>query len=185
MFVETLTGWHQQAYIKSNNPSVNDYFGHSLALSNDGNKLIIGAPKVNSFHQEVEIQNSGSIYSYERVNDQWHYLESIENPYPKASDDFSSAISLSGDGHTLVVGVPLDECAEVGITTEKLSCDGNVANVGTAYIYQYISGQWQMAAHLRAPSLIQNQNFGESVALSADGKNLIISSQSLGKAYLY
>jgi hypothetical protein len=43
IFARSGTSWSQQAYVKSSNTGVDDNFGYSVALSDDGNTLAGGA----------------------------------------------------------------------------------------------------------------------------------------------
>jgi hypothetical protein len=43
VFTRSASTWTQQAYVKASNPDANDFFGISVALSDDGNTLAVGA----------------------------------------------------------------------------------------------------------------------------------------------
>ena len=43
LFTETASGWSQRSYIKASNPDASDFFGASVALSGDGDMLVVGA----------------------------------------------------------------------------------------------------------------------------------------------
>ncbi|MEZ9931549.1 FG-GAP repeat protein, partial [Vibrio sp. 10N.261.49.C12] len=43
LFRYRASTWTQEAYIKASTPDFYDYFGHSVALSSDGNTLAVGA----------------------------------------------------------------------------------------------------------------------------------------------
>ena len=71
---ETQTGspeWAQQAYIKASNTDSDDNFGQSVALSNDGNTLAVGAIKessnatgINGNENNNNSTNSGAVYAF-------------------------------------------------------------------------------------------------------------------------
>jgi hypothetical protein len=42
-YVRSAGAWAQQAYVKASNTGAADQFGKSVALSNDGNALAVGA----------------------------------------------------------------------------------------------------------------------------------------------
>jgi hypothetical protein len=44
LFARGDTSWHPEVYVKASNTETNDYFGNSLALSDDGSVLAVGAP---------------------------------------------------------------------------------------------------------------------------------------------
>lgn len=66
--------WQQQAYVKASNTEMADYFGGSVALSSDGNTLVIGAHLEDSAavgindttigQVDYNASNSGAVYLY-------------------------------------------------------------------------------------------------------------------------
>jgi trimeric autotransporter adhesin len=73
VYVFTRAGatWAQQAYVKASNTGANDRFGHSVALSADGDTLAVGAyfedsnaTGVNGDQDNNAASNSGAVYLY-------------------------------------------------------------------------------------------------------------------------
>jgi len=66
--------WNQQTRIKASNPGENDYFGHTLSLTADGNSLAVGSPQEDSNaigfsnnssgSNDNSSENSGAVYLY-------------------------------------------------------------------------------------------------------------------------
>lgn len=63
--------WTTKAYVKASNTDVGDQFGHSVALSEDGRTLAVGAPGEDSIATDVggnqydnSAQSSGAVYLY-------------------------------------------------------------------------------------------------------------------------
>lgn len=48
VFVRVTGTWSQQAILIADDKANNDYFGYSVAISNDGNKILVGAPMSNA-----------------------------------------------------------------------------------------------------------------------------------------
>jgi hypothetical protein len=72
VFVKQGGVWVQQAYVKASNTNAGDYFGHSLALSENGKALAIGAygeasnaTGVNGNQSNNSASLSGAVYVYE------------------------------------------------------------------------------------------------------------------------
>jgi hypothetical protein len=71
------------------------------------------------------------------------------------------AISLAADGRTALIGARYD--------------DDKVNNSGAAYIFaKTADGSWSQQAKLIAEDAAEFDNFGEAVALSADGRTALI-----------
>ena len=72
-FTRTGTTWAQQAYVKSSNTGAGDEFGSSLALSQDGRTLLVGArgedsaaKGVNGNQVDNSIRDAGAAYLFVR-----------------------------------------------------------------------------------------------------------------------
>jgi hypothetical protein len=79
---------------------------------------------------------------------------------PNANDTFGASVAVSGDGATVVVGVPGD--------------DNTAAGSGAAYVFARITGEWSQQAYLKASSAAANNAFGKTVAISSDGSTIAI-----------
>ena len=97
-----------------------------------------------------------------------------------AGDQFGFSIALSGDGNTAVVGA-------FGHTV-----NGNVYQ-GAAYVFTNSGGNWSQQAELSASDGAAGDWFGDSVALSGDGKTAVLGAyghavngnQIQGAAYVF
>ena len=65
------TDWYQQAYVKASNTDVADQFGHSVALSGNGDTLAVGVPHedssatgINGDQNDNSADNAGAVYIY-------------------------------------------------------------------------------------------------------------------------
>ena len=172
--------WEQTAYLKANNTGADDQFGHSIALSDDGDLLAVGAYTEQSAGTGVDsgqqaddsLDESGAVYIFERVNGEW-----TENAYIKASntgprDLFGFSVDLSGDGQILAVGAQREDSDAVGINGQQVN-DG-INNSGAVYIFRRMSGTWSQTAYIKASNTGVNDLFGSSVALDRDGDILAV-----------
>ena len=140
-------------YVKASNTAADDQFGSSVALSDDGNTLAVGAPG-----EDGSASNSGAVYVFTRSGGSWSQQGSpIKATSPAANDRFGSAVALSNDGNTLAVGAP-----------------GRNVDAGWAYVFVRSSGTWTQQNNLTAPNAEANDGFGTSVALSNDGNTLAV-----------
>jgi len=117
-------GWLEQANINTimgEAIPTQFYFGRAVSLSDNGNSLAVGAA-----------DGSGSVYTFTRDGVEWH-----ERPALKANitldsislshvgKGFGGAVSLSGDGNTLAVGV------------KDADNDGDVVSINSGAVFLY------------------------------------------------
>ena len=81
------------------------------------------------------------------------------------NDQFGSSVALSGDGDTAIVGIR---------EYPNLASPGN-DNQGSAMVFTRSGGTWTEQQTLTLPNGDENDQFGEGVALSADGDTAIVS----------
>lgn len=136
-----------------------DSFGYAVALSADGDTLLVGAP----FDGSGGDRSVGEVYAFARTTSGWRHDATLENPDPEARDDFGLAVALSADGETALVSAP-----------------GNAADsdVGEAYTFTRTAGGWSHDATLENPDPDENDRFGYAVALSADGRTALVGAPS-------
>jgi len=96
--------------------------------------------------------------------------------YVKASntgsnDRFGFSVALSADGYTLAVGAWSEDSSTSGInsTPDELASDA-----GAVYVYSRSGSTWTQQAYVKAGNTGAGDQFGYSVALSADGNTLAV-----------
>ena len=171
--------WTQQAYIKASNTDAEDQFGMSMALSADGQTLVVGATGERSAATGVDGNQSdntayraGAVYVYERVGLKWTQQAYIKASNTDAGDRFGVSVALSADGQTLVVGAQ-------GEASDAIGIDGNQQNnsavaAGAVYVYTRSGSAWTQQAYIKASNTDAFDFFGVNVALSADGQTLAV-----------
>ncbi|HDS9725604.1 TPA: hypothetical protein QH957_002285 [Enterobacter bugandensis] len=150
----TQAGWSiptPQEAITAPTPQASGFFGDTVALSYDGNVLIVGAPRYNN--------KRGRIYVLKLSEGHFIHTQMLE-PGPatlQPDDKFAESISLSADGRVLAV-----------------SCAGENSNTGAVYIYrrETIDVNFTLDTKLTGAS---GNLFGARVALSADSRYLMVS----------
>ena len=108
LFTRSGDRWEEQAYIKPSNAEPDDYFGGSLALSDDNNTLMVGALSEDGSstgingNQDNWSTDAGAIYHFARESNGWAQKNYIKPSNVFSFDRFGNVFALSGNGHTLV-----------------------------------------------------------------------------------
>jgi len=179
VFTRSGTTWTQQAYVKASNAGAGDEFGLSVALSDDGNTLAVGAggeasaaTGVGGNQADNTAPNAGAVYIFTRVGTTWTQQAYVKASNTEAGDLFGSSLALSNDGNTLVVGAPGEASAATGIAGNQ--ADNAAASAGAIYVFVRGGAIWTQQAYVKASNTGAGDNFGSSVALSADGNTLAV-----------
>jgi hypothetical protein len=111
--------------------------------------------------------------------------ELVQEAYVKASntgagDGFGGSVALSADGSTLAVGAPLEDSAATGIDGDQ--ADDSADGAGAVYVFRHRGKAWIQEAYLKASNTGAGDNFGASLALSADGSTLAVGAPYEGSA---
>ncbi len=150
-------------YVKAGNTEASGQFGYSVALSADGYTMAVGAygetsdsTGINSTPNPGAFYGAGAVYVFSLSGTTW-----TQQAYVKASntgdgDKFGYSVSLSKDGNTLAVGAT------------------NQAGSGAVYVYSRTGTSWTEQAYVKASNAGGGDQFGDSVALSADGNTLAV-----------
>jgi hypothetical protein len=154
-------GWAPQALVEADNADTGDAFGRSVALSQDGNTLAIGARNEDGNSAggpgNNDATDAGAVYVFTRSGTVWTQQAYIKAATPVLGDNFGYDVSLSADGNTLA--------------TSAIGKDGNE---GALYIFNRNGATWTEAAILKASVPALDDVFGYSVALSGDGATLAV-----------
>ena len=165
--------WNETKLLASDG-AAGDYFGYSVAVSDNGNTVVVGA----RYDDTIAGTDSGSVYIYKYNGTDWDETKLVASD-GAASDNFGISVAVSGDGNTVVVGSYFDD------TTRG-------TNSGSAYIYKYDGTNWD-ETKLVAGDGAANDNLGISIAISGDGNTLVVGARfddtstgtNSGSAYIY
>lgn len=160
--------WAQQAFVKASNAYHFQFFGHSVALSGDGNTLAVGAFGDSSASAsnpaDRSAVNAGAAYVLTRdAAGIWTHQDYLKASNIGAGDLFGLSIALSGDGNTLAVSAPGEDGPGDAAT-----------NSGAVYVFTRSAGTWTQQAYLRASNADPMDGLGDSLALTTDGSILAI-----------
>jgi cysteine-rich repeat protein len=165
-FTRDGTTWTQQAFIKAS--SLGYYqFGWSVALSADGTTLAVGANNESSL-----FTGAGAVFLFTHSRTDWSQQAYLRASNLGTNDHFGTVVALSADGSTLAVGAPFEDSPASGINGDQ-SLD-SALDAGAAYLFTRSGPTWSQQAYVKASNSGAGDNFGVSVALSADGSTLAV-----------
>lgn len=169
-------------YFKTYNTDAHDNFEISLASSEDGNTLAVGAPGESSGATGVGgsqtsspgAAKSGAVYIFTRDDGAWSQQAYVKASNTSAGDSFGIAVSLSSDGNTLAVGAYLEDSPGTGINGYQGDIADNSSNRGAVYVYTRSGGNWSQQAYVKASNSRDNAYFGGAVSLDSAGNTLAV-----------
>ncbi|MFM1991021.1 MAG: hypothetical protein RJA99_3978 [Pseudomonadota bacterium] len=166
-------------YLKASNTGGGDGFGRYVALSADGNTLVVGANSEDSGETGTagsgannSAPDSGAVYVFTRTNGIWAQQAYLKASNTESGDTFGYRLALSADGNTIAVGAINEDSAETG--TAGTGADNSATTSGAVYVFTRSNGTWTQQAYLKASNTGAGDAFGESVTLSADGNTLAV-----------
>ena len=173
VFVRPAASWSQQAYLKASNTGADDLLGQSLALSQDGNTLAVGAPFEDSggAPSDDTVSGSGAVYVFVRSGVTWSQQAYLKATAAFSGDAFGTSVALAADGNTLAIGAPLGDGSTPG--TGNPTTRG-VVDTGAVTVFVRGGATWAARSYLQASHIDASDQFGMTVALSGDGTLLAV-----------
>jgi hypothetical protein len=179
VYVRDDVAWEQRAYVKAFNTDELDHFGDSLALSDDGMTLAVGAPDESSSAAGIDgdqsdnsLAHAGAIYVYGQADGVWTQQTYVKPSNPGGDFLFGYSVALDEDGTTLAVGALEEASNATGIDGDQT--DSSLPQAGAVYVFTRDQSIWMQAAYVKASNTGAFDWFGSSVALSDDGSLLAI-----------
>ena len=161
--------WSNQVMLQLSVRAVNDFFGFSVSISDDGNTAIIGA-----HNRET---SKGNAYIYTKIDGVWTQVANLRPSDILDNHRFGICVFISGDAKTIYV-----------------SADGVNSNRGTVYKYKYTTDNtWVEDGVLQLPVLASGDKFGTRIMGSPDAELLVVAASNTdintiidcGVAYIY
>lgn len=164
--------------IKLPSPNERSGFGSTLAFSDNGEILAVGAPN----------GDTGAAYIYRKERGEWERnaeLKGLEGLTYR--QQFGSTVELSGDGQVLAVGARCEGGTSIGLEGEPPSSK-QINCAGAVYVYRQTgSNPWAnfgdepkfdgWEEYVKSQSTRQDEFFGEHIQLSENGDILVVSTQ--------
>jgi hypothetical protein len=145
-------------------PTAEDFFGISVALSQDGTTAVIGSDDFNS----VDPLGKAFVYAIRAGNWQTVVPAVLTDPSGAPGTMFGSSVAVSADGATVLVG------AGIGGAGKE------------AYVFNGNGGIWSASASFDAPPAHTTTGFVSTVRLSADGQTALVGLiTGCGEAHLF
>jgi hypothetical protein len=152
VFTRSGSTWAQQGGKLTGDGEIGEgKFGISVALSADGDTALVGGRHDNT--------SSGAAWVFTRSGSTWTQQdEKLTGSGEIGISEFGSGVALSADGDTALVGGRRDD-----------------TSTGAAWVFTRSGSTWaQQGGKLTGTSEVGQGEFGESVALSADGTTALI-----------
>ncbi len=160
--------------LTSSDGSDDEGFAHSISLSEDGTRLVVGAP-FDSIDGE-DYSGSAYVYEYDAMNDEWNEKYKVSASDADSDDYFGDSCVFVGD--YICIGAP-----------NRYS--GGVS--GAVYVFDYATGnEVGILDTTSLPDEMSMEDFG--TALASDGNRLVVGASGLnvedfdpstGSAYLF
>jgi len=169
VFAKDSRGWALQAHIKAATVAAGDAFGISVALSGNGNTLAVGSPARNA--------GRGDVHIFERSGTSWRQRAVLAASNADLGDSFGYAIALNADG-TMLAASAIGEDSS-GTKTKATGLDNDEPSSGAVYVFSRAPGSasWSQTAFLKGSHSDALDAFGVSLALSSDGRLLVVGSE--------
>jgi hypothetical protein len=151
VFTRSHSTWTQQAELTGAGESGKGGFGASVAISANGAEVLVGAPN--------DEAGKGAAWAFTRSGPSWTQLgEKLAGSAEEGR--YGSAVALSANGKTAIVGEPGDELGAAWVlkrTTSSFASPGR----------ELTGGAFEAGCKCGV-------NFGASIALSANGRTTVI-----------
>ena len=144
--------WIQQAKLLACDGVELATFGNGVAISDDGNTALIGAPG-----KDTTGYTAGSVYVFTFDGQQWNQQQKLVASDASHGDHFGHHVAISGE--TAVIGAYGDDNAE----PNDVYC-----NSGSAYVFGFDGTSWIEQAKLWLPEGGCHDQFGWAVDISGD-----------------
>lgn len=149
------TSYSQIQRVLASDPNTNDFFGQTIALSTHGHMALIGRPNFNTGTGAV------SVFTYSHSDARWSDQFEITASDLSVDDFFGSSIALNSNSLVAVIGAH-----QTGL------------NSGKAYVFINSDTFWIQQQRLIASDGNSSDQFGCSVATSAQGHTILVGAQN-------
>ncbi|HVZ50555.1 MAG TPA: hypothetical protein VG986_01205 [Pseudolabrys sp.] len=160
IFIRKNNAWQQQGgkLAPTSASGAGAMRGAAVALSNNGNTLLVGAPSDN--------YGAGGAWIFTRSGSVWHQGPKILGSGAAGAAGQGTGVALSSDGNTAIIGGPNDN-----------------SGIGAAWVFTRSGSQWKQQGRKLVGSHVvgYGPQQGTSVALSSNGNTAIVGGPNDGK----
>jgi len=181
VFVRSGGTWSQQAYVKASNTAAGAWFGDTVALGGDGNRLVVtaaaergGSSGVDGDQTDQSMNGAGAAYVFDRDGGgTWTQRAYLKASNPDELDLFGTHAAISEDGSTIAVSAWAEDSAATGIGGDQ--ADDAIPFAGAVYVFQLDgAGSWTQRSYVKSPNTDAEDRFGKTVSLSGDGHTMAV-----------
>lgn len=147
--------WTEIAKLSAPEPLVEEYYGSSVCISADGAIILVGSP-----YADESFQDTGSVYTYHRSGLNWIHMAVIRPEERLPGSLFGSAVSLSANGATAIIGA----------NGYPIAGD----TMGAAYVFTRKTTEWVQHTLLTSSDIAEYDYFGNSVSISPNGTEILV-----------
>src|SRR5262249_47518544 len=151
------------AYVKSSNSDAGDQFGWSVALNDDGNLMVVGAPTeqsnahgVNGNQTDNSSANAGAGYVFTRSGSTWTQQAYLKGAKTDAGYRCGFAVYVSCDGATLAISAYDQDGGVAGVNGNE--ADNSKGGSGCAYVFVRDGSMWRQTTYLKESNLDHPQD---------------------------
>ncbi len=159
--------WRFMNYLK---PSVvaREHFGRHVALSGDGNVLLVSAPRASSSGGGVQ---GGAVYIFESDGESWIDRGRYQPGNNDPNDQFGNSIAANGDGSVIVIGAAMESSSVPGVhsASTPMGDDNSSPFSGAVHVYRRLGDMWEEEAFLKSLAPDDFDSFGASVDINEAG----------------
>jgi hypothetical protein len=141
--------WSRTAELTAADGAQFSAFGGSVTLSATGSTALVAA--------RLHNKNTGAVYVFTLRQGHWHQTAELTAADAAPGDTFGFSVALSASGSTALV-----------------SAIAHHSETGAAYVFTLRHGTWSQTAELTAADAAPENDFGQSVALSAAGTTALV-----------
>ncbi|WP_075186068.1 hypothetical protein [Teredinibacter haidensis] len=172
--------WLPQADLSASNAEAGDSFGYALALTADGDELVVGAPYESSNSTGLNMDQAdnnapfaGAAYVYARTGSDWQFDSYIKASNTAENQMLGSAVAISANGKTLALGAPGEASNAYGVNGDE--SDTSYPGSGAAYVFSRdASNGLVQQAYIKASDGDLGDSFGSALSINATGKLLVV-----------
>ena len=169
VYLLTAGSWNEEQVLwpaELENLFDNHQFGHAVAMSSDGSRVIVSSPRscmgLPTFCTvDTDPDSSGRAYIFVRSGTTWSLEDTLLASSPAAKDLFGWSVSMTAAGDRVIVGAR-DNTAVAG------------TEAGGAFIFVRSVSTWSLEQELIPTDAESYERFGVSAAISPDGTRAIV-----------
>lgn len=151
------SSWVYSAELTASDKATNDQYGSSIAISANGDRIIVGA-----FTKDVSgITDCGQVYIYVLSGGVWVEESVLSGSDRATSDQFGYAVAIDASGTRLAVGA----------YNKTVSA---IAGAGKVYLYTRSGSAWILETTLTASVITASMYFGTGLAFNTDATLLAV-----------